>query len=133
MTDISIQDQKKNRDENVIMVADDDMFTRTVISKSVNQFGKVIEIFDGAVIVDTYKKVLPDIVFLDIHLPQRSGFEVLEDIKAFDENCYIIMISSDTESGNVSKAIQMGATEFVGKPFDRKKLESTCKKCPTLN
>ncbi len=132
ITPEQISQKRQEREQNIIMIADDDMFTRTIISKSVKEYGEIVEIFDGSAVTDTYKTVMPNVLFLDIHLPKKNGFEALDEILECDHDAYVVMVSSDSGQENIAKAIKAGAAEFVSKPFVKKKLEQACLKCPSL-
>lgn len=132
ITPEQISRKRQEREQNIIMIADDDMFTRTIISKSVKEYGEIVEIFDGSAVTDTYRTVMPNVLFLDIHLPKKNGFEALDEILEFDHDAYVVMVSSDSGQENIAKAIKAGAAEFVSKPFVKKKLEQACLKCPSL-
>jgi len=123
--------QKKNRASNVILVAEDDLFMRTLLEKALKPLGTVILLEDGANVVESYCKLLPDIVYLDIHLPVKSGIDILQEILKVDPEAYVIMLSADSVKDNVLHAQQIGAKGFVAKPFDRKKLEEFLWKSPT--
>ena len=123
---------REKRQSNVIMIAEDDMFMRSLIKKGVEAHGSITALEDGSTVVDTYLKILPDILFLDIHLPVRSGIEILSEILTFDRDAYIVMLSSDSAKDNVLNTQKIGARGFIAKPFTKEKLEETLWKCPTI-
>ena len=80
----------------------------------------VKEIADGAIFlegrngteaIELYKKEKPDIVFMDIVMPEKDGNEALSEIKAFDQDAVIIIVSSVGTQDQLKKAIQLGAKE----------------------
>lgn len=77
-----------------------------------------------------YKNHKPNIVFLDIHLPGRNGKEILNDIRAFDENAFVIMLSADSNKDNVVDSVRGGARAFITKPFTRETLHKYYLMCP---
>ncbi len=123
---------RQQREENIIMVVDDDNFMRSLISKALNSKARVIEPSDDSDIVEAYLEHLPDIVFLDIHLPRISGIRLLEEIQSFDDSAHIIIISSDSNKDNVLEAKKLGAKGFLAKPFVLEKIESCYDRCPTI-
>lgn len=120
------------RVDRIVMVADDDMFIRSLVRKTFLSKGKVIELDKAESIVDTYLEVLPDIVLLDIHLPGGSGIDILSEILRFDETAYVLMLSSDSVKDNVLSTQKLGAKGFIVKPFTQAKLEDIYNKCPTV-
>lgn len=124
--------ERKNRKENIIMVADDDMFMRSLVSKALGSYGKIVELPDGENVTDTYLEISPDVLFLDIHLPGRSGMEILDEINNFDQSAYIVMLSADSNKDNVVKTRKNGAKGFVAKPFTKDKLIESMSKCTTI-
>ena len=64
-----------------------------------------------------------DIVFLDINLPDKDGFAVLEAIKKFDPAIDVIMITADTNTKSAVRAIKSGAYDYITKPFDVEEVE----------
>lgn len=124
--------KRRGRTENVVLVADDDMYMRTLVKKGLPPRYTVQEAIHGSEIMTAYKKYAPDILFLDIHMPGKDGMENLESVLAYDPQAFIIMLSSDSSSDNVIKATKHGAKGFMAKPFTKDTLQNIVKKCPTL-
>ncbi len=124
--------ERKERKENVIMVVEDDLFMRSVVVKTFQPKGRVLEFGDTSGIIESYLQELPDIVFLDIHLPGGSGIKILEEIMSFDGDAYVVMLSADSVKDNVLSAQKSGAQGFLAKPFTPEKLISFYNKCPTV-
>ncbi len=125
-------EQRKSRAENRILIADDDMFMRSVIKRTLNGVGEMIEDERGDGVMKLYQEHLPDVVLLDIHMPGKQGFDLLKEILAFDPTAYIVMISSDATKENVMRSINEGAKGFVGKPFNRDVLKKYVQFCETV-
>jgi two-component system, chemotaxis family, chemotaxis protein CheY len=121
-----------NRKENVVLIADDDMFMRTLLKKALGDRAVIIELSDANDVVATYLDKLPDIVFLDIHMPHGSGIDILGEILNYDETAYVIILSSDSIRDNVVNAKQTGAQGFLAKPFTQGKILDYFRKCPTV-
>ena len=83
--------------------------------------------------VNLYTLHSPDIVFLDIDLPDISGLKILEKIKKINKDAYVVMLSADSNKHNVIDTNKMGAKGFVAKPFTGGKLIHFLEKCPTMN
>ena len=125
-------DARQRRVERIVMVADDDMFMRTLVAGTFKPRVTVIELPDATDVVDTYLERLPDVLFLDLHLPGGSGIDLLADILKFDETAYVAMLTSDRVKENVIAAKKIGAKAFIAKPFTRRKLEEFYNACPSV-
>jgi len=120
------------RQENVILVADDDMYMRLLAKKGLEDVGSIAEVASGDEVIEAYKQHNPDMVLLDIHMPGRSGHDLLADIRAVDKKAYIIMLSADSSLDNVQATLNHGAKGFLTKPFAKPKLLDYVEKCPTI-
>ncbi len=118
----SIAQRRMEREKPCILVVEDDLFSRTLVYKTLNRDYDVATAADGDQAIAEYALKAPDVVFLDIDLPDITGHEVLFKIKEMDSNAFIVMLSGNTDKKNVLSAIQEGAKGFVGKPFSRDKL-----------
>ncbi|GLY10477.1 MULTISPECIES: response regulator [Bacillaceae] len=104
---------------NRILVVDDAAFMRMMIKDILtkNGFEVVGEASDGAQAVEKYKELKPDLVTMDITMPEKDGISALKEIKADDPNARIIMCSAMGQQSMVIDAIQAGAKDFIVKPF----------------
>lgn len=102
-----------------IMIVDDAAFMRMMIKDIVtkNNIGTVIEAENGSVAVDKYIKEKPDLVMMDITMPEMDGIEAVKQIKNNDPDAKIIMCSAMGQQAMVIEAIQAGAADFIVKPF----------------
>jgi two-component system, chemotaxis family, chemotaxis protein CheY len=128
----SFAEKRRARRENVILVADDDMYMRMLVKKGVGPEYKVLESTDGSDVLANYKKFAPDIVFLDIHMPGKYGLENLRDILSIDPEAHIVMLSADSSAENVEWTRKQGVKGFLTKPFTKEKLMEHVNKCPTI-
>lgn len=71
----------------------------------------------GAEAIDVVEKNKPDIVFLDIRMREMNGLETLERIKKIDKNIKIIMLTIFEDKAIVDRAMELGADEYITKPF----------------
>ncbi len=131
-TSLSFADTRITRKENVILLADDDMYIRTLAKKGLTGKATVHEVENGNEILAAYKKYEPDMVFLDIHMPGKDGTEVLHDILASDPQAYVVMLSADSSVENIGYTLHEGAKGFLTKPFNKEKLLEFVHKCPTI-
>ncbi|MGH9602364.1 MAG: response regulator [Terriglobales bacterium] len=100
------------------LVVDDSVFARKNISKLVEQFGGEVagEAGDGCAAIAEYDRTQPDIVLMDITMPQMEGIEAAERIVRQHPDARIVMVSSVGYQENVVAALQKGAKHFVQKP-----------------
>ncbi|MDR3207742.1 MAG: response regulator [Oscillospiraceae bacterium] len=104
---------------NKVLIVDDAAFMRMMVKEVLtkNGFDVVGEAENGAVAVDKYKELSPDLVIMDITMPELNGIEALKKIKALDETAKIVMCSAMGQQAMVIEAIQAGAKDFIVKPF----------------
>ncbi len=117
---------------NIVMIADDDLFVRKVISTALKDLAEIVEATDGKDVQSLYEKHMPDILFLDVHLPNISGLDLIRVLLKFDSGANIIMMSSDSRTNNVSTAKLRGSKGFLAKPFDKKRILHFFNTSPTV-
>ena len=102
-----------------ILVTDDAAFMRMMVKDILTKGGHEVvgEAENGKQAVDKYKELKPDLVTMDITMPEMDGIEALKAIKAEDPNANVIMCSAMGQQAMVLEAIQAGAKDFVVKPF----------------
>lgn len=102
-----------------ILIVDDAAFMRMMIKDILqkNNFEIVGEAQNGIEAVEQYKELRPDLVTLDITMPEKDGISALKEIIAFDPNAKVIMCSAMGQQAMVIDAIQAGAKDFIVKPF----------------
>jgi two-component system chemotaxis response regulator CheY len=130
--DIGLGDIRPRGKNNIILVADDDMYMRLMVKKGAGTQYEVHEAADGLEAVEAYKKYMPNILFLDIHMPHMDGTDTLGEILKVDPNGYIVMLSADSSRENVSLTVHRGAKGFLTKPFTKEKLQDYIRACPTI-
>jgi len=102
-----------------VLIVDDAAFMRMMIKDILqkNNFEVVGEASNGLIAVEMYKKERPDVVTMDITMPDMDGIEAVKAIKAFDPSAKIIMCSAMGQQSMVMDAIKAGARDFIVKPF----------------
>ena len=102
-----------------ILICDDAAFMRMRIKDILtkNGYNIVGEAENGAKAVEKYAELKPDLVLMDITMPEMDGIEALKKIKAADANASIIMCSAMGQQAMVIESIQSGAKDFIVKPF----------------
>ena len=101
------------------LIVDDSAFTRNMIKKIIADLdGEVVgEAENGIIGVEQFKELKPDIVTMDITMPEKNGLEAVSDIMNIDKNANIIMVSALNERSKIQEAIKLGAKYFFLKPF----------------
>ncbi|HET7552390.1 MAG TPA: response regulator [Gemmatimonadaceae bacterium] len=104
---------------NTVLVCDDAVFMRTLLSDILSQSGfEVIgEAETGVQAIERYKQLRPDLVTMDIVMPDMGGIDAVREITKFDSEARILMCSAMGQQALVVEAIQAGAKDFVVKPF----------------
>ena len=102
-----------------ILIVDDAAFMRMMIKDILtkNGFEVVGEAADGREAVEKYKELSPDLVMMDITMPEMDGVSALKEIKQINANAKVIMCSAMGQQAMVIDAIQAGAKDFIVKPF----------------
>ena len=113
-----------------ILICDDAAFMRMMIKDilSKNGYNVVGEAENGAIAVEKYKELHPDLVLMDITMPEMDGIQALKNIKAADGAANVIMCSAMGQQAMVIEAIQSGAKDFIVKPFQPDRVLEAVKK-----
>ncbi|WP_333860618.1 response regulator [Clostridium sp.] len=113
-----------------VLIVDDASFMRISLRTMLqsNDFEVVGEAGNGKTAISKYKQFNPDIVTLDITMPDMDGIEVLKEIKKFDREAKIVMITAMGQESMVKKSILNGAKSFIVKPFKEEQLIETLNK-----
>ena len=123
--------QRMNRKENVILIADDDAFVRKSMSALLS-CGTIFEVEAGKQVIPSYLKHNPDILFLDIHMPDKTGLELIPDIVEIDSDAFMIVLSADSQKENVLTALELGAAGFLSKPPLKQRVQEYISQCITI-
>jgi len=107
-----------------VLIVDDAMFMRSTLKMMLRKgnFDVVGEAKNGFEAIEQYKKLNPDIVTLDIHMPDMGGVDALEGILDYDTQATVIMISAAGDNKHVLDAMKIGAKNFIVKPFSEDKV-----------
>lgn len=100
-----------------ILIVDDSLFQRRVISASLKVEGyEVIEAVNGKEGLEKIITVKPDLILLDILMPEKDGFEVLKELQGTKNTIPVIMLTSDVQDSTRNECMALGAQAFVNKP-----------------
>lgn len=113
-----------------ILLVDDAAFMRMMLKDILTKAGYDIagEASNGNEAINKYKELKPDLVTLDITMPEKDGIETLKEIKGFDDNATVIMCSAMGQQAMVIEAVQLGAKDFIVKPFQPESVINSVKK-----
>ena len=104
----------------VILIVDDQPSDLVMLSEAVRDLGEVYVASDGRMVMEVARFCRPDLVLLDIQMPQMNGFEICRAIKADPKLCdaAILFVTSHTQSENEIKALEYGGVDFIQKPLN---------------
>lgn len=115
-----------------IMLVDDAAFMRMTIKNCLTKAGypveSMIEAGDGQQAVDMYEAEKPDLVIMDITMPNKDGIQALQEIKTKDAAAKVVMCSAMGQESMVVEAIRLGALDFIVKPFKPDRILQTVQK-----
>ena len=102
-----------------ILLVDDAAFMRMMLKDTLSKEGytDLFEAVDGADAVDKFGEIGPDLVIMDITMPNMDGLEALKAIRAKDPNANVVMCSAMGQESMVMDAVRSGAKDFIVKPF----------------
>jgi len=111
-----------------ILVVDDERLVRWSLRQKCEEWGySVLEADSGQPALKLAQHESPDLVLLDVRLPDISGLEVLEQLRKNGDARAVIMITADPQLDDVKSALKLGAYDFVGKPIDFDELQVVIK------
>ena len=112
-----------------VMVVDDAAFMRMRCKKMLVENGfDVAEAANGIEAIAVYQKFKPDMVLMDITMPDMDGLAALKEIKKMDPGAKVAMVTAMGQQALVMEALKTGAMDFVIKPFDQERVLGTIKK-----
>ena len=113
-----------------ILICDDAAFMRMMIKDILtkNGYNVVGEAENGLKAVEKYQETKPDLVLMDITMPEMDGIQALKEIKKVDAGAKVIMCSAMGQQAMVIESIQAGAKDFIVKPFQADRVLEAVKK-----
>ena len=117
-----------------VLVVDDAMFMRMMLKDilSKNGYEVVGEAANGKEAIDKYIELRPDLVLLDITMPEMDGITALKEIKHIDPQAVVVVCSAMGQQNMVIEAIQNGALDFIVKPFQQNRVIESLKRIEEL-
>ena len=111
-----------------LLVVDDDRDLVELLDYALRREGyEVARAYDGEAALESVRKDRPDLVVLDINLPKLAGFVVLERIRHLDDHVAVIMLSARGDENDILRGLQLGADDYLTKPFRPKELVARVK------
>ncbi len=115
------------------MVVEDEVAANEMLSSTFKSFfSDVISAFDGKQALEMAKKNKPDIIFVDIVMPEMDGIELSRRLREMNPNQIIIVISASNDIQKISESIEVGVNSFIQKPIDTKKIIELLKNITSL-
>lgn len=113
-----------------ILLVDDAAFMRMLIKDTLtkNGYTSILEAADGEIACAVYEAEKPDLVIMDITMPNKTGIEALGEIKGKHPEAKVIMCSAMGQEAMVVEAIKLGALDFIVKPFKPDRILQTVAK-----
>jgi len=105
------------------LIVDDAEFLRLRLTKLLDAGGyEVFQAENGLKAVATYKDIHPDVVLMDITMPEMDGLTALKEIVGFDAQARVVMLTALGQESVVLEAVKSGARDFVVKPFEHERV-----------
>ncbi len=116
-----------------VLVADDSGVMRKIIIRSLNSVGvtDTVEAANGQEAIDFFKSDAFDLVLTDWNMPEKTGLDVVTELRAAGSQVPIIMVTTEAQKGQVVAAIQAGVTDYLTKPFEAEDLRAKLDKYVT--
>ncbi|MBP3567797.1 MAG: response regulator [Lachnospiraceae bacterium] len=107
-----------------VLIVDDTLFMRASIKQMLEANGHSVagEASNGVEAIERFAAVKPDVILMDITMPDMDGLEALRLIKEIDKNAKVVMCTAMGQQAMVAKAVELGAQQFIVKPFQAERL-----------
>src|SRR5574343_1211596 len=113
-----------------VVIADDNDMMRSILRGMLRgeEYDVVGEARNGLSAVETVERLKPDIVCMDVIMPEKNGIDALSEIKSKLPEIEVIMVTGNSDPGSVQESIQNGASGFISKPFNAARVLDTLEK-----
>jgi two-component system chemotaxis response regulator CheY len=108
-----------------VLIAEDIGGSRQLLASLLRQLVPDVELHevaDGADVVETHRRLEPQVTFLDIGLPNRTGLEVLQEIRVDDAASFIVIVSAHSQADVITEAVSLSVDGFVVKPYSPQRI-----------
>ena len=117
MTDLIARPEHEVPDRQLVLVVDDESSYRDALSSGLSNEGfSVVLAADGATAVEEFHRWSPDLILLDVMLPDRSGIDICRELRE-ESNVPIIMVSARSSEVDIVLGLELGASDYVAKPY----------------
>lgn len=114
--------ERRQRKHLEILVVEDQPFSSKLMITLLGRISDAYPAFDAQTALELYLSRAPDIVFLDIEMPDTNGHELASAIRQLDSDAYIIMVTANNYPEDVSRAKHNGVIGFIAKPYSKQKI-----------
>jgi len=107
-----------------ILVVDDSAFMRRIVKNILtrNGFNEIVEARDGLEAIEVFRRVSPDMVLLDIIMPEMGGVEALGRIMDIDGDAEVVMLTTVDQEEMRDECLRLGAVDYIVKPFEEERV-----------
>ncbi|MGM9486736.1 response regulator transcription factor [Ideonella sp. YS5] len=107
-----------------VLAADDNFASRQWLARLLRQLAPVElrEVRDGREALEAFHLARPDVVFLDIDMPELDGMQVLKEIRQADPQAFVVMVSALSSAAKVQQALELGVSGFIVKPYSAQRV-----------
>lgn len=117
-------------DRTTILVADDSFDSRQLLTRLLGQHvdAEIVEVRNGQDAIEEFERLRPDLTFLDIDMPDRSGIDVLREVRAGAPTAFVVMVTGVSSAQKVQEALALGVGGFVVKPYSARRIFDVVRK-----
>jgi two-component system, chemotaxis family, chemotaxis protein CheY len=115
---------------NVILIVDDSPISRKMLKSCIPKDHEYVfhEAGDGLAGLELYKKIQPDVTFMDLTMPVMDGATALDEIRKYDKHALVIVLTADVQVKSISKVTELGAFLVVKKPPSKESIQDALSK-----
>ncbi len=114
-----------------VLIVDDSIVSRKMLAKLIESSGYSVasQAINGKEALELYKKLSPDVVTMDITMPEMNGIDALKMIREYDPQAKVVLITAAGQIEKKEQAMEYGATAFITKPYDNQDILDAIAKC----
>ena len=114
-----------------VLIVDDSVVSRKILAKLIESSGYTVasQAINGKEALELYKKLSPDVVTMDITMPEMNGMDALKMIRDYDPDAKVILITAAGQIEKKELAMEYGAAAFITKPYDNQDILDAIEKC----
>lgn len=114
-----------SNDRPTILICDDSLLVRKKLKDCLLECGdyNILEATNGQSAIEIFTQSKPDLVFLDIVMPDKNGIDALQEMKSIKNDAKVIMLSSSGTRTHLKSSMEAGASDFIQKPWEKEQIE----------